>query len=89
MERDILSPKRRVDILLWMGVGEGIFGASHGYYRRPGDGNMPVSVCVCVCDVKERKNWRRCYEDSTAGSCHSFDPPPAPFHPAPPGPPTK
>ena len=33
------------------GLGEGIFGASHGYYRRPGDGNtsMCVYVCVCVC----------------------------------------
>lgn len=46
MERDILSPLRRVDILFsGLGRGWGIFGASHGYYRRPGDGNK----CVCAC----------------------------------------
>ena len=58
------------------GLGEGIFGASHGYYRRPGDGNtVCVYVCVCVWDVKEGKNWGSRYDqDSTAGSCHSFDP---------------
>lgn len=57
------------------GMGEGIFGASYGYYRRPGDGNRLVYVCVC--DVKEEKNWFGggcCDQDSTAGSCHSFDP---------------
>ena len=31
-------------------VGEGIFGASHGYYKRPGDGNM--FVCMLVCGEK-------------------------------------
>lgn len=45
MERDILAPRRRVDLLAR--VGEHIFGASHGYYRRPGNVNMSP------CDVKE------------------------------------
>lgn len=44
------------------GVWKGVLGASHGYYRRPGDGNLPE------CDVKEGKNWRSCCDQaSTAG----------------------
>lgn len=52
MERDILAPWRRVDNILWPGWGGGgIFGASHGYYRRPGNGN------TSACDVKEGEEW--------------------------------
>lgn len=44
-----------------------------------GDLGMGIDLymCVCVCDVKEEKNWFGggcCDQDSTAGSCHSFDP---------------
>lgn len=50
-----------------VGVGEGIFGASHGYY------GMGIHLYVCVCDVKEGQNWGSRYvQDSTAGSCHSL-----------------
>lgn len=47
------------------GVGEGIFGASHGYYG--------MGIRLCAWDVKEGKNeGSRYVQDSTAGSCHSL-----------------
>lgn len=74
MERDILSPRRRVDIFLWMGWGR-VF-LEH-LMAITGDLGMGICLRVCACDVKEGKKWRSRYDqDSTAGSCHSFDPQP-------------
>lgn len=49
MERDILSPQRRVDILLWMGWGR-VF--SEHLMAITGDLGMGLRSYVCVCDVK-------------------------------------
>lgn len=69
MEKDILSPQRRVDILLWMGWGrvflEHLMAIMGWEY-----------VCVCMCCEGGKNGWVgggvRYVQDSTAGSCHSL-----------------
>lgn len=66
MERDILAPRRRVDNILWPG-----WGSVFLEHLMVITGDLAVGICL---HVMWRRGRNRSYgQDSTAGSCHSFD----------------
>lgn len=66
MERDILAPWRRVDNILWPG-----WGSVFLEHLMVITGDLAKGTCL---HVMWRRGRHRSYDqDSTAGSCHSFD----------------
>lgn len=66
MERDILAPWRRVDNILWPG-----WGSVFLEHLMVITGDLAMGICLHVM-WRRGMNWSY-DQDSTAGSCHSFD----------------